>query len=417
MAAIIEGIFNRSKRLGLSAGRAIGCGPERPSCAPGPLKDSREVLRVTSESERSLAINAMPGIVTIDLAALRWNYRQLSTFVAPARCAAVVKADAYGLGSSRIGPALYEEGCREFFVAQLLEAQTLRDCLPNGPKIFVLSGILPNGERFAAENGFIPVLNSLEQLRRWCETAAECGKRLPAALQIDSGMSRLGFSPDELLALQRDASWKDRIDVELVLSQLASGGTPTSEQNQEQHAALVSLSKQFGGTPLSLANSAGILLGKDFLFEMARPGIAIYGANSDLRMSNPMRPVVRLDVRVIQTRVISPGTRVGYDATYTARKTMNLATIAAGYGDGLPRTLSSRGAAFFEGTRLPIIGRVSMDSIQLDVTGLKRPAVSLGSLVELIGEHQSIEQLAADAGTISNEILTNLGNRYSRVYV
>jgi len=372
---------------------------------------------VTSQSQRSIAMNAMPGTVTIDLAALRWNYRLLRKLAAPARCAAVVKADAYGLGSSRIGPALYEEGCREFFVAQLLEAQTLQECLPSGAKIFILSGILPDGERFAAESGFIPVLNSIEQLRRWCATAAERGARLPAALQIDSGMSRLGFSPEELLTLQRDASWRDRIHIELVLSQLASGGMPASEQNQEQLAALLTLSKQFGGTPLSMANSSGILLGNDFHFEMVRPGIAIFGGNPDLTTSNAMRPVVRLDVKVIQTRVISPGTRVGYDATYTANRTMNLATIAAGYGDGLPRTLSSRGAAFFEGIRLPIVGRVSMDSIQLDITGLAKTVVGLGSLVELIGEHQSIDQLAADAGTIPNEILTNLGNRYSRVYV
>ncbi|NTJ35924.1 alanine racemase [Agrobacterium rhizogenes] len=359
----------------------------------------------------------MPGTVTVDLAALRWNYRLLTALAAPARCGAVVKADAYGLGSSRIGPILFEEGCREFFVAQLLEAQTLQECLPNGAKIFILGGILPGGERFAAESGFIPVLNSLEQLRRWYTTAAEDGRPLPAALQIDTGMSRLGFSPDELIMLRRDASWMDRIHVELVLSQLASGGIPSSGQNRDQLAALLSLSKQFEGAPLSLANSAGIMLGKDFLFSMTRPGIALYGVNPEHQMPNPLRPVVRLDVRVIQTREISPGTKVGYDATYTAKKAMNLATIAAGYGDGLPRTLSSRGAAFFEGIRLPIVGRVSMDSINLDVSALKAPAVGLGSLVELIGDHQSIEQLAADAGTISNEILTNLGNRYSRVYV
>ncbi len=357
-----------------------------------------------------------PGVLTIDLAALAANYRLLCRKAGTSEVAAVVKADAYGLGAARVARALYAAGCRNFFVAYFSEAEELGPHLPSDARIHVLGGLQPGSEAACAAAGFVPVLNSLEQIRNWAAMARARGTILPASLQVDTGMSRLGLSPEEIDELHAHDMFLEGLRVETILSHLACADDPGHEANPQQLARMRDIRARFPQGALSFANSGGIFLGEVYHGRIARPGIALYGGAPIGSAPNPMHPVVRLDVRVIQTRTVPAGTLVGYGGTYVATAETQLATIAAGYADGLPRHLSSKGAAYFAGVRLPIVGRVSMDSITLDIGGLRPGTLRLGSLVELIGPHQTLEQIASDAGTISYEILTRLGRRYHRDY-
>ncbi len=355
-----------------------------------------------------------PGYLTIDLRALERNYRRLAALASPAATAAVVKADAYGLGAARVAMRLAAAGCRHFFVAHAGEALALRPLLPPEAQLIVLNGLLPGAEAVCAEAGIIPVINSQEQLVSWQDMAAARGQRLPALLQFDTGMSRLGFAPEARAALKQALATGPRLDIRYVMSHLACADEPEHAQNAGQLAEMRNVAAEFAPIPLCFANSGGILLGANYHGALARPGIALYGGAPV--PGQALEPVVRLDVAVIQTRRVNAGAAVGYSATYVARGETKLATIAAGYADGLPRTLSSRGAVYYQGVRLPIIGRVSMDSITIDISALPDDCLQLGSLVEVIGPHQSLEMLAEDAGTISYEILTSLGARYRRDY-
>lgn len=360
--------------------------------------------------------NGASGYLTIDLAALARNYEKLSGEVAPARAAAVVKADAYGLGAGQIGARLYAQGCRHFFVAQFVEAVRLRPHLADNAQIFVLNGLQPGNEPGCAQQGIVPVINSLEQWQRWSEMAEALGRRLPAVLQFDTGMSRLGLPPEERARLAEALRAGDRVDVLFIMSHLASADEVESEQNSSQLTEMACIAREFPGFDLCFANSGGIFLGGDYHGVLARPGIALYGGAPTAGVANPMEPVVQLDVAVVQTRTVPAGARVGYSGTHVAAGETRLATIAAGYADGLPRSLSGRGAVYCDGVRLPIVGRVSMDSITIDITGLPADRLTLGSLVEVLGPNQTLEDIARDAGTISYEILTGLGDRYERQY-
>jgi len=358
---------------------------------------------------------AAGGVLTIDLAALAENYRILCRAAAPTRVAAVVKADAYGLGATRVVPVLHAAGCRDFFVAHLVEARRLAAVRPSDARLYVLNGLLPGGEAVCADLGAIPVLNSLDQVKRWSALAAERGVVLEAALQVDTGMSRLGLSLAELQALAASPAPLAGIRLTLIMSHLACADQPEHEASPAQLAVMQAASALFPGLPVSFANSSGVFLGPDYRGALARPGVALYGA-APTAGDNPMRPVVRLDVRVIQTRTVPAGTAVGYGGTHVTTRETCIATLAAGYADGLPRSLSNRGAAWFGGVRLPILGRVSMDSLMVDVTALPADALAPGELMELIGPNQTLETVATDAGTISYEILTGLGQRYHRHY-
>lgn len=356
------------------------------------------------------------GRLTIDLSALATNYRHIAARTSPSRAAAVVKADAYGLGAERVAPMLAAMGCRDFFVAHLAEAIPLLPLLPPDARLFILNGLAPGTEQLCADAGAIPVLNAPDQAARWRALAAQRGVRLPAAVQVDSGMSRLGLTADEAAALAASPDFAAHVDPVLVMSHLACADTPDHGANAAQHRAFTALADRFPGVPRALANSGGAFLPSGFHGDLVRPGIALYGG-APFDGDNPMRAVVSLDARVIQTRTVAPGTGVGYGLSFTALSQTRLATIAVGYADGLPRALGNRGAAWFKGVRLPIAGRVSMDSISLDISALPEGALQPGDWVELIGPHQSLDRLAADAGTISYEILTSLGSRYERHYL
>lgn len=358
---------------------------------------------------------AAGAILTIDFGAIRANYRLLAKKAGRAKCAAVVKANGYGLGGVDVARALQREGCDTFFIAHVSAGILLRKALDASPAIFVLNGLPPGSERECAAAGLIPVLNSLGQVEAWRKMAQASASKLPAALQADSGMARMGMAPAEVDRLAADAALLAGIDVVLVMSHLACADEPDSPANAEQLRRFKVLRKKLPAAPASLANCSGIFLGKAYHFDLVRPGAALYGVNPVPAKPNPMRPVITLESKVIQTRDVPKGEGVGYGHTFRAKKAIRTATISFGYADGWQR--SAVGSAFFKGRALPFLGRVSMDSIVLDISSLPEGAIHAGDLVELIGPNQSVDDVAKLSGTIGYEVLTSLGDRFHRVYL
>lgn len=366
---------------------------------------------------RVMDLESAPALLTIDLDAIAANYRLIRDLAAPARTAAVVKADAYGLGARQVVPVLLDQGARDIFVAHLCEAQDLADLIPSHARLYILGGLARGGEAACAEIGAVPVLNSLGQIAGWRAMAQHLGRTLPGVLQVDSGMNRLGLSAPEVAALADDPDLLAGIDVVLVMSHLACADDGPGPASEGQRAAFDTLTAAWPAAPRALANSAGVFLGEGFRHDLVRPGIALYGGAPLNRGGNPMRPVVRLDTHIVQMRDVPPGAGIGYGLTGAADTQRCIAVIPVGYADGWPRCLGNRGSAWIAGVRVPIVGRVSMDSILLDVTDVDRAVACDGAVVELLGPHQSVDDVAADAGTISYEILTQLGARYARRYL
>jgi alanine racemase len=350
----------------------------------------------------------------IDLGAVVENWRGLAARLAPGTaCGAVVKADAYGLGAARIAPVLAAAGARDFFVAQLEEGLALRPLLPAQARIFVLNGCLPGEAETFTAGGVLPVLNDPGQVATWRSHAGAQGAPLSAALHFDTGMSRLGLSPREADALAAAPDATAGLDIVLVMSHLARA-EEDSAMNRDQLARFAALRRRFPSVPASLANSSGIFLGASFHFDLARPGAALYGINPLPGRSNPQREAVSLTAPVLQIRDIAPPETVGYGATFRATRPTRVATIGCGYADGLPRTLSGRGHARFDGRDLPILGRVSMDTIGVDASAAD--GLRVGDRVLMIGGGIAIDDIAAAADTIGYEILTGLGRRFARAY-
>jgi alanine racemase len=346
--------------------------------------------------------HASGAILTIDLGAVAANYRLLRQRMAPARCGAVVKADAYGLGAGRVGPALFDAGCREFFVAHLDEGIALRAHLPDSATIYVMHGVFAGGEAECVAHDLIPVLNSAAQLARWAGRAV---------IQLDSGMARFGFPENALPTIP------DSLQLEFVMSHLACADDPDHPANAAQLAAFTRMRAALPPAPASLVASSGIFLASDFHHDLARPGAALYGVAPQPGRSCGLHPVIRLDAKIVQLRRVPPGTPIGYGHTARTTSPATLATIAVGYADGYLRSGSNRGAAWFGDIELPILGRVSMDSIVLDASAVPDGALQEGVFVELIGPHRDVDAVAADAGTIGYEVLTSLGQRYHRRYI
>lgn len=359
-----------------------------------------------------------PGaLLTVDLGAICANWRMLKTRLAAAECAAVVKADAYGLGALKVAPALYEAGCRHFFVAHVDEAIALRPALHPDAVVYVLHGATPGAEPEFVVHDLVPVLNSLAQVAAWRELACKLERPLPAILQIDTGMARLGLSPHELDVVAGDRAQLRGIDLRFVMSHLASAEDQGSPANRFQLERFRGALARLPRTRASLANSSGIFLGADYHFDLVRPGAALYGVAPVAGAPNPMRPVIRLQGKVIQTRTIEAGTPVGYSHTWTAPRRSRIATVAVGYADGYLRGLSNRGYVQFDVTALPVVGNVSMDTILVDVTALGEDTIREGSLIDIAGPELGVDDIAGRAGTIGYEILTSLGNRYARHYL
>ena len=400
------------------------------------------------------------AILEIDLAAIAANWRLLCAMHPSGPVAGVVKADGYGLGARPVARALYAAGCRHFFVALLDEAMEIRQIVPDA-MLAVLGGLIAGSEADYLAQNIVPVLGSLAEIDAWTaaahsisargETSASidgdvtryhhpresgdpaCVPRAgmtarvaarasdesifpspPAILHIDTGMSRLGLDARELALLQQDHARLAGIDLRYVMTHLVASEAAADPLNQRQRERFAAACAGLPSAPRSFANSSGIFLGSGWGSDLARPGAALYGINPTPGAANPMRLAVRLRARVLAVRDVPPGTGIGYNATWHAPGPSRIATAAIGYADGLRRTLSNQGRAFFDGTPVPLVGRVSMDLTTFDVT--EAPGVVPGAWLEIIGPAQTPDDLAVAAGTNGYEVLTSLGRRFHRIY-
>lgn len=360
------------------------------------------------------------AILTIDLGAIAANWRGLRDAGRadgrPIDCAAVLKADAYGTGAAMVGPRLTAEGCRQFFVAHLDEGIALRAVVPDHP-ICVLNGLLPGTDGDFVEHRLTPALNHLGQLNAWRAAAQRFNRPLDAIIHIDTGMHRLGFSADEAQVLANERGRLRGLRLALLMSHLVASEEQANPVNGEQLSRFRNFMRTMPGAPASLANSSGIFLGPDYHFDLLRPGAALYGINPLPGQANPMLPVVSLHARILQTRRIDAFQTVGYGGAWRSARPSRIATIAIGYADGYFRTLIHRTHVYLAGHRVPVIGRISMDLVTIDVTDIPENECQLGATVEVLGRHVTAEDLADHARTNAYEVMTALGRRYARLYV
>jgi alanine racemase len=359
------------------------------------------------------------GILTIDLGALTANYKMLRARVSPGECAAVVKGDAYGCGIDEVTTALTRAGCQTFFVAHLSEARRVR-AIAREAVIYVLNGFSAAAGPGFDETYARPVINSLVELAEWDHFVANSGFTGSAALHVDTGMNRLGLTIEDAAAIAAHIRSESH-HIALLMSHLACADRPEHPLNDQQIRQFRELRSLFRGIGSSLANSSGIFLDASTYCDVVRPGIALYGGNPNLAKPNPMRPVVDVKSHILQVRNIAKGAAVGYGSTWTAKRDSRIAVIAAGYADGVPRAAAiTEGAkpreVLVAGKRCRIVGRISMDLLALDVTDLPVSAVRRDQMVTLIGDGLPLDEVAAQAGTISYELLTNLGRRFHRVW-
>jgi alanine racemase len=360
------------------------------------------------------------GRLTVDLAALRRNWQALDKVSQGALTGAVVKADAYGTGIVQASRALYQAGARFFFTATPDEAVAVRAALPEDSHIFVLGGLFPGAAPLYVGERLMPVLSSVPMLEEWLQACLARNEALPAALQFDTGMNRLGFRLNEASVVRRMID-ELGYSPQMIMSHLACADQPSHEKNRTQLALFTSVIAQFPGVPASLANSAGLMTGREHHFQMVRPGIALYGGRAVQGRRNPMSPVVTLEAPILQIKDARTGETVGYGATQTLARDSRLAIVGIGYADGFFRSNSSsnqRGGArvVVRNQYAPVVGRVSMDTTIIDITDLHEVPLP-GEMVEIIGPHISVDEQADIAGTIGYEILTGLKGRYSRSYV
>jgi alanine racemase len=364
------------------------------------------------------------AVLHIDLTAVRANWARLNRESGNAETAGVLKADAYGLGLEPIARALTAEGCRTFFVATLEEGRRARAIQP-GAVIYILDGLLPGAEAHYAGFDLRPVLSSEPEVRDWAAYCASLKRHLPAALQFDTGMNRLGLQPPEVARIASEPDLLKSFHVALVMSHLACADEPTNPMNQRQRVLFDELRRQLppavADAPASLSNSGGTFLGKPFHYDLVRPGIAMYGGRAFEGGENPMQTVVRLDARILQVRDVSVGDVVGYGGTFQATRPSRIATIACGYADGFLRALSSDGnkpgaVGYIGPHAVPLVGRVSMDLITLDVTDVPAGLARRGAWVEVMGGRVTVDDLTDRAGTIGYELLSRLSRRVHRVY-
>ena len=373
----------------------------------------------TSPTKSVPSVAETGGTLSIDLAAIVANWQTLARQLITVECAAVVKANAYGLGLKPVVTALARAGCKTFFVADVAEARTVR-ASARAATIYVLHGFtLECADRFV-ELDARPVINSMTELAEWDTFAAARGLQSGAALHVDTGMNRLGVSLAEAVALAPRAQTQNH-GISLLLSHLACADIADHPLNARQLQLFRELRTLYSGVPASLANSSGIFLGDTMHFDLARPGAALYGVNPTPGRPNPMKSVVDLTGRIVQIRNVACDQTIGYGATWTARRNCRIAVVALGYADGLLRAGSASdehpgGSAIVAGKKCPIVGRISMDLITLDISDIADSAVRRGDFATLIGGELSIDEVAAAAGTIGYEILTRLGPRCHLIY-
>lgn len=350
------------------------------------------------------------AFLTVDLKKIADNWRAVQKRVGDkTQAAAVLKTDAYGLGAQKIAPALYRAGCRIFFTAYVFEAAALRQVLPEDAQIFVLHGVLPHTELDFFKYNLIPVLSTPRQIAAWNHLGHKENRILPAALHVDTGMTRLGLAEKEVDAVC--ANVPAYLNISLVVSHLACADDPENPKNEDQlkrfdglcgrlRAALPNPFKE------SLSATDGVnLTNPEYYKDIVRPGIALYDG------------AVSLEAKILQIQDAAPEQTVGYGATHTFTENARLATLAIGYGDGYPRALANKGYVWLAGWKAPVVGRISMDLTTVDVTGMDPRELQSAPTAEVFGPHCPIKEIAKLAGTIDYELLTNLSRRFYRIYM
>ena len=358
----------------------------------------------------------------INLGAIKSNYEAIQEKVGSVKIGVSVKADAYGLGIEPVSRALYGAGCRTFFVATAGEGKILREAIGDNASIYVLNGPAPQDLTLYFTFKLKPVINSLDQARIWLNEADRARHAPFTALHIDTGMNRLGLSLPEVEQLSKNTGLYKSIAPDLIMSHLACAPDANNPMNAMQRERFQRASAQFPLIPLSLANSAGIHLGKSYHFQLVRPGISLYGGQATKKIAQEnIQPVVSLMAPVLQMRHVKAGETIGYNATYRAESDMKIAILGAGYADGVPIASSSQSGSnknkpsfvTLAKQRVPIVGRVSMDLTVVDITRLTK-APSLGDWGEFRGENLQTD--AQTIGTINYELLVRLGQRCRRTY-
>ena len=348
-------------------------------------------------------------VARIDLDRLAGNWRELDRLSGDAECAAVVKANAYGHGMAPSSLALHHAGCRTFFTASADEAVELRSVLPDAA-IGFFDGTTTTDPKTVAGNRIMPSVNSIEDLRTLGEWAEAGGGPVPAMLQLDTGMNRLGIGTDDLEEVVGSGAL-DAGDWKLVFSHLIDADRPDDPRSGEQKRRFDAMLGPLPSMPASLAATGGILLGKDYHYQMTRPGIGLYGLNPVLGVEADLQPVLSLHARILQIREAAAGETVGYGGTATLDRPSRLATVAGGYADGVRRQLSNLGHVHREGLTAPIIGRVSMDSTVVDITDWPKEHAYVGGYVDMIHDGFDADAMAERSGTIGYDVLTGLGLR------
>lgn len=363
------------------------------------------------------------AILTVDLDALRYNWRVMAMRAGSAECGAVVKADAYGIGIESAVPALFKGGCRTFFVAHLSEGMRARAVAPTAA-IYVLNGFVEARISAYRAHRLRPVLGAVEEIATWKRVGM--GSEL-AALHVDTGMNRLGLRMDEASGFISGTRLAE-FGIGMTMTHFASAeieGAADREAQMEAFAAIQSIvqarTSPNRDIPASLCNSSGHFIEGVNTYHLTRPGYALYGGNPTPGRKNPMRPVIRLEAPVIQVNSIRQGDAVGYNGNWIATRDSRIATISCGYADGLPRNLGNTpqhkgGTAIIAGHECPFVGNVSMDLITIDVTDLPEGAVKRGDMATMIGDALDIDRVGQSGKTIGYEVLTSLGKRYRRVY-
>lgn len=356
----------------------------------------------------------MTAFLDIDLNAIIANWRLLATLNPHGETAAVVKADAYGVGAAPVVQALAAAGCQSFFAAHLAEAVALRPLLP-GRRLLTLNGLVPHEAADFVAHEITPVLSSLQDVAAWRAAARHVGRELPAFLHLETGLHRLALDARDLAKLAEDPTLLEGVKVETVMSHLVNAEQPEDPRNQRQLDEFLRYAAGFAGAKRSLANSPGSFLGPSFQLDLTRPGAALYGVNTSPWQPCKMHMVVRLRAPILQIHELPMGASVGYGGSWTAQRPSRIATIGVGYADGLLRSLTNQGVAYFDDQPVPLVGRVSMDLATFDVTDA--PAAAPGACLVLLGDRHGVDELGREAGSIGYEILTSLGRRYQRRYI
>jgi len=357
------------------------------------------------------------GILSINLKALADNYSLFQETIGEGRdVAGVVKANAYGLGLQPIVETLIDLGCPQFFVASLEEALSLRAIHKNVP-VAVLGGLFNGAEEDYITHNITPVLNTPDDIARWSKIAKDKNSPLAGILHFDTGMNRLGLSKEEAHELIENPQRLEGVNLQYVMTHFACADEKDHPLTKKQAHDFANLAQHFPNAKKSLANSPGLFVDAAYHYDMVRPGFALYGGNPTPHTNNPMRSVVDLSVRILQIRLCKKGQTIGYGAGHLFEKDTPTATVALGYADGFLRSASSKATLYFNGQPCPVLGRVSMDLVTIDLSNIKGAMPKQGDALEILGENQSVDDLAAAAGTIGYEILTSLGSRYAREYI